>query len=215
MGHARRHQRLLSVLAFVLLVLAAEIVGRSLTHRIDVGRHVATPSYAHDAYYPFLLAAVKGGIALLLARLVWRVGRARATERAANRLLAAGGILPAHRAPRVRLTLSPRLWLAVFGLTSGSYLVQADAEHAALFHPWIHTSALPVFAVLAVVVAFAWGVVQRWLADYERYAARTAAQALFLSPAPLPVAHAADASTASPRRLFGLAFESRPPPLAA
>jgi hypothetical protein len=218
MERARRHQRLLSVLAFGLLALAAELAGGSLTHRIDVGRHVANPSYAHDAYFPFLLAGVKFGIALLLARLVWRIGKARATERAAHRLLAAGGILPEHRAPRVRLTLSPRLWLAVFGLTSSIYLVQTDAEgHATLFHPWLHSSALPVFAVLAVAVAFAWGVVQRWLAEYERYAERTAAQAALRAPSParLAVQHAAEASAATPRRLFGLAFESRPPPLAA
>ena len=52
MERARRHQRLLSALAFGLLAVAAELVGRSLTHRIDVGRHVASPSYAHTDYYP-------------------------------------------------------------------------------------------------------------------------------------------------------------------
>jgi hypothetical protein len=214
---ARRHHRLLSVLAFGLLALAAELAGRSLTHRIDVGRHVANPSYAHESYYPFLLAGVKIGIALLLARLVWRIGRARATERAANRLLEAGGILPEHRAPRVRMRLSPRLWLTTFGLTAGLYLVQADLEgHSTRLHPWLHSSALPVFAVLAVLVAFAWGVVQRWLAEYEQYAERTAAQASGTpAPSALPVEHAAEPSVATPRRLFGLAFESRPPPLAA
>ena len=41
MERARRHQRLLSGLAFGLLGLVAELVGRSLTHRLDVGRHVA------------------------------------------------------------------------------------------------------------------------------------------------------------------------------
>ena len=40
MARARRHQRLLPALAFGLLALAAELVGRSLTHRIDFGRHV-------------------------------------------------------------------------------------------------------------------------------------------------------------------------------
>jgi hypothetical protein len=40
---ARRHQRLFSGLAFGLLALVAELVGRSLTHRLDVGRHVAAP----------------------------------------------------------------------------------------------------------------------------------------------------------------------------
>ena len=72
MARAHRHQRLLSALAFGLLALVAELAGRSLTHRIDLGRHVATPSYAGTDYYPILLAVVKGGIALLLARLVCR-----------------------------------------------------------------------------------------------------------------------------------------------
>ena len=70
MARARRHQRLFSALAFGLLAVAAELVGRSLTHRIDFGRHVAAPSYAHTDYYPVLLAVVKGGIALLLGRQV-------------------------------------------------------------------------------------------------------------------------------------------------
>src|SRR5207244_375235 len=73
---ARRHQRLLSVLAFGLLALVAELVGRSLTHRLDFGRHVRSPSYAGADYYPILLAAVKVGIALLLARLAWRLVKA-------------------------------------------------------------------------------------------------------------------------------------------
>jgi hypothetical protein len=221
MERARRHQRLLSVLAFALLALVAELVGRSLTQRIDIGRHVQSPGYAAADYYPFLLAGVKVGIALLLARLLWRVGRARAAARAARRLLVAVGHGPSEQAPRVRLRLSPRLWLAVFGLTSLIYLVQADAEvlssgGGAMFDPWLHSSALPVFAVVAVAVAFLWVAVQRWLADYERYAARTVARArqVGAAAAAKPV-HPAESSTATPRRLFGLAFESRPPPLTA
>jgi hypothetical protein len=207
---ARRHQRLLSVLAFLLLALVAELVGRSLTHRIDIGRHVRTPGYAGADYYPFLLAGVKIGIALLLARLAWRVARAR-------RLLGAVGRLEGERAPRVRLQLSSRLWLSTFVLTSLIVLVQARAEgvSASLFDPWLHSSALPVFAVLAVVVAFVWGAVQRWLADFEQYAERVYAAARRRVSTPAVPLRAAQAATASPRRLFGLAFESRPPPLPA
>src|SRR5215471_7369171 len=98
MARARRHQRLLSALAFGLLALVAELAGRALTHRVDVGRHVETPSYAHTDYYPVLLAVVKLGVALLLARLVWRVIRARSLEAAGLRLLGGPGHLP-----RVRL----------------------------------------------------------------------------------------------------------------
>jgi len=182
---------------------------------------VRSPSYAGADYYPFLLAAVKLGVALLLARLAWRFVRVRTAERAALRVLAAGGVRPARRAPRVRLELSPRLWLAAFLVTSTFFLVQNDAEQAAsgrwpLLWPWLHTSALPVFAVLAVLVALAWSAVARWLAEYERYAQDTCAWAERLGarsepPRPRP----RRGIEAPPRKLFGLAFESRPPPLPA
>jgi hypothetical protein len=221
MERARRHQRLLSVLAFVLLALAAELIGRSLTHRLNVGRHVAAPSYSGADYYPFLLAAVKGGIALLLARLAWRFARAHATARAGRRLLTAVGASPAREMPRLRIALSPRLWLASFAVTSVIYLVQMDAEGLSagrwpLLSPWLHTSALPVFAVLAVFVAFVWGIVADWLSAYERFAAATVAHARAAAARTevLDLRRAAETS-ATPRQLFGLAFESRPPPLAA
>lgn len=213
MARARRHQRLLSVLAFGLIALAAELLGRSMTHRLDFGRHVASPSYAGADYYPILLAVVKTGIALLLARLAWRLVRARSAERSALSMLGAPS-----RLPRLRLALSARLWLAFFGLTSVIFLVQTDAEGAAsgrwpLLSPWLHSSALPVFAVLAVLCAFVWAAVRDWLADYEQYAQETVARALQLAwrrlaQLPRPTL----ALAIPPRRLFGLAFESRPPP---
>src|SRR5919202_6490737 len=128
MKRARRHQRLLSGLAFALLALIAELAGRSLTYRLDVGRHVASPGYSGADYYPFLLAGVKIGIALLLARLAWRFVRARAAARAGRRLLSALGARPGAGAPRVRLELSPRLWTLSFATTSLLYFVQTDAE---------------------------------------------------------------------------------------
>ncbi|MGN6188480.1 MAG: hypothetical protein ACTHOE_06245, partial [Conexibacter sp.] len=124
-------------------------------------------------------------------------------------------------APRVRLDLAPRLWLAAFLATSTFYLLQTDAEQVAvgrwpLFAPWLHTSALPVFAVLSVLVALAWSAVASWLHEYERYAEDTWAQAC--SPgraAPAPARYARTEIQAPPRKLFGLAFECRPPPLPA
>ncbi|HKA27625.1 MAG TPA: hypothetical protein VKD88_09630 [Gaiellaceae bacterium] len=219
MDRARRHQRLLSGLAFGLLALVAELVGRSLTYRLDVGRHVSSPDYATASYYPFLLAAVKVGIALLLARLAWRFARAHLAARAARRLLAAVGSRPS-RVPRIRVVLSPRLWLASFFVTSLFYLVQTDVERLStgqlpLLSPWLHTSALPVFAVLAVLVAVVWGAVAGWLADYERFAEAAVAHAhrAVLGAGPVPIRRATDAR--EPRRLFGLVFESRPPPAPA
>jgi hypothetical protein len=218
---ARRHQRFCSGLAFALLALVAELVGRSLTHRLDVGRHVSSPSYSGADYYPFLLAAVKLGVALLLARLAWRFARARAAARAGERVLTAVG-KQSRPAPRPRLELSPRLWLAAFTVTSVFALVHVDADQAAsgrwpLLWPWLHSSALPVFAVLAVLVALAWGAVSRWLNEYERYAQDTCARASRVAAAddPAPPTRTAHPLSLPPRKLFGLAFESRPPPLPA
>src|SRR6266567_2082836 len=167
MERARRHQRLLATLAFGLLAVAAELLGASLTRRIDLGRHVRSPSYSHEVYYPALVAAVKVGIALLLASLLWRMLRAHAIERAARRV--AGG--PGGEVPRLKVTVSPRLSVAFFTVTATGYLVHTDAVRVAegqwpLFFPWVHTSALPVFAVLSVLMAVLWSAVQRWLGDY-------------------------------------------------
>ena len=123
-------------------------------------------------------------------------------------------------APRVRLQLSPRLWLVAFAVTSVFGLVHVDADRAAsgrwpLFWPWLHTSALPVFAVLSVVVALVYRAVERWFADYESYAAETAARASRIAAAALPAPHTVLPELVTPRSLFGLAFESRPPPAPA
>ncbi len=216
MERARRHQRLSSVLAFGLLALVAELVGRSLTHRVDVGRHVAAPSYAQTDYYPILLAIVKVGVALILARLLWRVMKAHSTEAAALRVL--GG---SARLPRLRLRLSVRLWLAFFVLTSVIFLVQTDAEGAELgrwplLSPWLHSSALPAFAVISVVCALVWSAVRNWLADYEEHAQAIVARAKRLAGrSPLPLVRPRVEIVIALRRIFGLSLESRPPPLAA
>lgn len=200
---ARRHRRISAALAFGLLALIVELVGRSLTHRIDLGRHVAPPRYNHADYYPILMAVVKLGCALVLTRLAWRVVRARRAVRLR------GG-------PRLRLELSPRLWAASFAVTSLIYLVQMDAEGAAagrwpLLGPWLHSSALPVFSLLSILFALVYGAVTRWLAELERVAAELVARV----PRPVALALPRARSEATPRALFGLAFESRPPPAPA
>ena len=191
-------QRWLARVALALLALVAELAGRSLAHRIDVGREVGPVHYAHADYYPFLLAGVKVGVALMAARIAWRFAKARR-------------LASLFRAPRMRVELSARLWFASFVATSLIYLVQMDAEgRTHLLGPWLHTSALPVFAVLSVLVALLYRSVELWLRDYEELAAHAVAcmrklVAVRISPIDLHVAVA-------PRRLFGLAFESRPPP---
>lgn len=221
MDRARAHRRLAGLGSFALLALAAELAGRSLTVRLDLGRHVPTPSYAGADYYPFLLVGVKVAIALMLAALTWRFFRARAAARAARRLLARVGA-PVEEAPRMRVQLSVRSWAIAYGLTAGFYLVQTDTERFAagrwpLMSPWLHTSALCVFAVLAVLVALLYGAVSRWLADYERYAqdAAEAARSLLRRAVPVSAGPHARSDCDPPRRLFGIAFESRPPPVTA
>jgi hypothetical protein len=220
MDRARAHRRLAGIGAFALLALVAELSGRSLTLRLDLGRHVPTPGYSGANYYPFLLATVKVGVALMLAALTWRFVRARAAARAGHRLLGAVGAR-AGRAPRVRVELTLRSWALAYLLTAGFYLVQTDTERIAAGHwplisPWLHTSALSVFAVLSVLVSLLYGAVSRWLSDYERYAEQTAQAARSLLRLLRTAANPRAGSDCDPpRRLFGLAFESRPPPVAA
>jgi hypothetical protein len=216
MDRGRRRQRVLAGLALALLVLIAELAGRSLTHRLDVGRHVGRVGYENADYYPFLLAGVKVAAALMLARVAWRFAKARASERAAARVASALGVRMHRPAPRVRIHLSWRLWLVSFLGTASVYLVQNDVEQRAFsLAPWLHGSALPVFAVLAVVVAVLFRAVERWLGDYERLAADALALVRRLVVHRPPVAAPHPADTVAPRRLFGLAFESRPPPAVA
>lgn len=193
---ARRRRTVLARLALALLVLAAELTGRSLAYRIDVGRHVGRVSYADASYYPFVLLCVKVGVALMLARLVWRFFQAR-------RVAAVVG-----RTPRLRLQLSWRLWLASFVGTTAVFLLQTNAEHAA-----VHSSALPVFAVLGVLVAVLYRAAEQWLGDYERIAAVAVALLQRVAAHRPALARPRHRAAAPPRRLFGLAFESRPPPL--
>jgi hypothetical protein len=188
-------RRWLARLALGLLVLVAEMSGRSLTHRITLGP--GRVSYVDAAYYPFVVAAVKVGIALMVARLAWRLFQARRVA----------GLL--GETPRLRIELSWRLWLLSFLGTTGVFLLQTNAEHAA-----VHSCALPIFALLAVFVAVLYRAAEHWLGDYERIAAVAIALCQRVATHRPPLERAADHDAAPPRRLFGLAFESRPPPAA-
>jgi hypothetical protein len=208
------------LLTFAVLVLVGEVVGRALTGHVDRAFHVQPLANSGTTYYPFLLVGVKVVGALTLAGVLARATRAWAAADAGRRLLAAVGHGHEHRAPRLRPGLSGRIWLASFLATSLLYGVHADAEGIvdgrwALFSPWLHTYALPIFAVLAVLIAALWRVAG-WLYEVEDYAERTIQRARRILTAALRFRRhqprAGDES--APRRRFGLAFECRPPPLA-
>ena len=216
---ARRLRRR-GYLTFAVLVVVTEVAGRSLTGTVDRALHVEPLARSSATYYPFLLAGVKVVGALTLAALAARALRAWATHDAGGRLLAAAGHTQ-ERAPRLRPGLSPRVWLASFLASSIAYLVHTDADTIGdgrwhLFAPWLHTYALPVFAVLAVAVALAWRLAS-WLHDIEELAHRTLTRVRSMLRAARRIRrrHPRPADDAAPRRRFGLAFESRPPPLPA
>jgi hypothetical protein len=206
---------------FALLVLVTEVAGLGVTTRVDRALHVEPLAPAGASYYPFLLVATKVLAALALAALLARATRATAAAEAGNRLL--GAVTHGHdcRTPRLRPGLSPRVWLASFVATSIVYLVHSDVQGLAagrwpLLSPWLHTYALPVFAALSVLVAIAWRFAS-WVHAVEDYAVRTIARVRRLLTAALRVRahHPLPADGTAPRRRFGLAFESRPPPLPA
>ena len=204
--------------AFAVLALLVELTGRTITTRLDAAVNVAPLATPTTRYYPFLLAGVRAFAALLVAAVVWRLVRAHAAATAGERLLGRMGI---GRRPRLRVTLSPRLWAYSFVATSLWFLVQDDAARLStgrwpLLAPWLHTYALPVFAVCSLVLALGWGAVRSWLADVERYAASTLARAnRLLRAAAVPARRHVAGDDRTPRRLHGLVFESRPPPLLA
>jgi hypothetical protein len=208
---------------FVVLVVIAEVVGRSLIGHVDRRLHVEPLARSDASYYPLLLVAVKTVGALVFAGLLARGARAWATADAGHRLLVACGRGHERRTPRLRAALSMRVWFAAFAATSLLYLVHADADGIAagrwpLLAPWLHTYALPIFAGLAFAVALVWRFAS-WLYEVEDYGVRTIARArrlltAALSPSTLR-AHSRAADDAAPRRRFGLSFESRPPPLSA
>jgi hypothetical protein len=211
------------LVTFCVLVVIAEVVGRSLIGHVDRRLHVEPLARPDASYYPFLLVAVKTVGAIAFAGLLARGARAWAKADAGHRLLNVVCHGHEHRAPRLRAGLSLRVWLASFAATSLVYLLHTDADGIAagrwpVFAPWLHTYALPIFAGLAVVVALVWQFAS-WLYEVEEYAVRTLARVQRILTAALTPstrrAHSRAADDVAPRRRFGLSFESRPPPLPA
>jgi len=213
-------RRFAKAACFALLALITELTGRSITTRLDRAFHVAPLAAPSTRYYPFVLAGVRALAAFALAAVAWRLLRAHLTASCGERLLGAAGQRHSG-APKPRLRLTPRLWLASFGATALWFLVQNDYERVSegrwpLLAPWLHTYALPVFAVLAILLALGWSLVRDWLADVEHYAASAFARVcrVLRGRTALRRPHRST-DDLGPRSLFGLIFESRPPPLAA
>ena len=199
----------------------AEVAGRSLTTRVDGRLHVHPLANSGASYYPFLLVGVKIVCAFALAALLARATRARAAAEAGERLLTAVGHHHERATPRLRPQLSFRVWLGAFAASSLVYLVHMDIESTATgrwpsLDPWLHTYSLPVFALIAVAVACAWRFAS-WLHDVEDYVERTFARVRRILTGALRVTPTTPrpSDDSAPRRRFGLAFESRPPPLTA
>jgi hypothetical protein len=215
-----RQLRRRGLATFALLVVMAEVAGRSLTARVDARLHVQPLANSATSYYPFLLVGLKIVCAFALAALLARASRARAAAKAGERLLAAVGHHERAK-PRLRPQLSFRVWLAAFAASSLLYLVHVDIESSAggrwpSLDPWLHTYSLPVLALIAVAVACAWRFAS-WLHEVEDYVERAFARVRRILSDALRVTPATPRPTddSAPRRRFGLSFESRPPPLTA
>jgi hypothetical protein len=215
-----RQLRRRGLATFALLVVMAEVAGRSLTARVDARLHVQPLANSATSYYPFLLVGLKIVCAFALAALLARASRARAAAKAGERLLAAVGHHERAK-PRLRPQLSFRVWLAAFAASSLLYLVHVDIESSAggrwpSLDPWLHTYSLPVFALIAVAVACAWRFAS-WLHEVEDYVERTFARVRRILSDTLRITPGTPrpADDSAPRRRFGLSFESRPPPLTA
>lgn len=91
---------------------------------------------------------------------------------------------------------------------------QADF-YPPLLAPLLHTSALPVFAVLAVIVALAWRAVAGWLADYEHHARETLERGrrLVAGLVAAPVQRPMGVAASPVLRLLVSSLHQRPPPL--
>ena len=198
-------------------VLAGEVTGRWLVTRLPLLADVPRRNHGGLDVWPAVVVAAKIGFALLLARLAWRLARARSVFAAAERRLATPR--PSADRPIPTIGLSPRAWLASFAAMSILYLVPTSGDEISagcwpLVTPWLHTQALPVFALLAVVIAVLWRTISRWLAALEHYGERL--QGLIRSAYRcLAVARRVSGARRTPRTLFGVAFQSRPPPSAA
>ena len=198
-------------------VLSGEVAGRWVVAHLPLVGGVPQRGHGGLDTWPAVVVAAKIGIALLLARLAWRLVKAHRTAAAGERILGIRRLRVMRPPPAIGL--SPGAWVASFVAMSVLYLIPTSSEELAsgcwpLVSPWLHTQALPVFAVIAVVVAVLWRTIGCWLAALERYGERLH-DLIRSAYAALLASRRASPPSRGPRALFGLAFESRPPPALA
>lgn len=210
----RVSRRQLAAGAFVALVLGGEVAGRWIAEQLPVlGHPPGRPHGGLDAW-PALAVGAKVAIALLLARLAWRLTKARRVASAGERIARLRGRRLSRPAPTIGL--SPRVWVASFAAMSLLSVVPTSSAEAArlVATPWLHAQVLLAFGIVAVLVAVLWRTVSRWLAALERYA--EAVGRLARRWGLVRATHRRETVVrTAPRVLFGLSFESRPPPLPA
>lgn len=198
-------------------VLAGEVAGRWLVAHLPLVGHVPQREHNGLDVWPAVVVAAKLGLALVFARLAWRLVKARQVVAAAERTLRARRFHETRPLPVIGL--SPRAWLVSFVAMSLLYLAPTSTGELTgggcwpLVTPWLHTQALPVFALLAVVIAIFWRTTSRWLTAMERYGERL--WGLSRRVRALSVQGYTSPARRGPRALFGVAFESRPPPTPA
>lgn len=209
-----RQKALLTLLA---LAVAGEVAGRWAITQLPLVSRV--PARSHDGLdaWPVIVIVAKAGLAIILASVTWRLGRAHRVALAAERLLASTGRTQSR--PDITIGLSFRVWAAAFLLMAGLYLVPTSTAELGsgcwpILAPWIHTPALPIFAIIAVLIALVWRTLSRWLEALEGYS-RGLQALLRRLVRPLARRHRTGAPFASPRSRFGVSFECRPPPLDA
>ena len=202
----------------VAAVLAGEVAGRWLVANLPFFDQVPRRAQGGPDAWPALVVAAEVAVALLLARLGWRAVRALRVAAAGERMVR----LRQHAAARPTPTigLSPRAWLASFTAMAVLYVVPTSMAEASA-GPWPlvaalwQTQALPVFAVLAAVVAVLWRTVSGWLAALERYGELLGSVIRSARAAVCAVRRRGRCADGAPRSRFGVAFQCRPPPAAS
>ena len=122
------------------------------------------------------------------------------------------------RRPRLRITLSLRVWAHAFIATSVWYLLQNDAVRVSsgrwpLLAPWLHSYALPVFALCSLLLALAWGVTGLYLTFPAGFRATLSSVSTLTVRRALPVSSASGADMRSepePAALVRRAVEAVP-----